>query len=158
MVTPIVDLGSINPTEVVVPDEELRLCLPQDHEFRVIDEIRHIDEEQRIVVGRSEVGAEPWWARGHIPGRPLMPGVLIVEGCAQIAAVLVARLGVWPSGTLMGLGGIDKARFRKVIEPPATLWFTARVDRLSHRFVRHTAQCVVDDEIAAEIVVLGVPL
>ena len=145
MVTPIVDLGSINLTEVVVPDEELRLCLPQDHEFRVIDEIRHIDEEQRIVVGRSEVGAEPWWARGHIPGRPLMPGVLLTETMAQTSGWLLIALLKFER--MPFLASVKEAKMRDFVKPGELLTVDASVVHDGSGFAITDAKVSVDGKV-----------
>ncbi len=158
MARPIVDLSTINLTETVLPDEELRAALPHDHEFRLIDAICFLDMEEQLVVGYKDWDENPWWARGHVPGRPLMPGVLMIEGCAQVAAVLVQRSEQWRTDSLIGLGGINKARFRRMITPPARVHFVAKMGRTTKRMARYPAQCFVNGELALDCELMGVPL
>src|SRR5690606_32332863 len=88
---PIVDLATLDLSKTVVPDDVLRRCLPQTDTFKLLDGICHLDVEQNVAVGFKDWGEDPWWAKGHIPGRPLMPGVLMIEGGAQIATFLVKQ-------------------------------------------------------------------
>ena len=104
---PIVDLASLDLTKDVVSVEELRRCLPHRHEFEMLDGICHLDRENKIAVGYKDWDEDPWWAKGHIPGRPLMPGVLMIEGGAHIATFLVKQENEWASHKMIGLAGIE---------------------------------------------------
>lgn len=158
MVRPMADLSSLNLTEHVVPEEVLRAALPHAHEFRLIDGICFLDLEEQLVVGYKVWDENPWWAKAHVPGRPIMPGVLMLEGCAQVAAILVKQSGIWPTDALIGLGGVDKARFRRMITPPATVYFCARMGRQTRNMARYPAQCLIDGQVAVDTELLGVPL
>ena len=158
MVSPIADLSSLNLTEHVVPEELLRAALPHDHEFRLIDDICFLDLDEQLVVGYKVWDDNPWWARAHIPGRPIMPGVLMLEGCAQVAAVLMKESGLWPADAWIGLGGVTRARFRRLITPPAKVYFCARMGRQSSKIAKYPAQCLINGEVAVDTELLGVPL
>ncbi len=91
---PILDLQSVDLGKAVVDDAELRACLPHAEYFRLLDGVCHFDRERQIAVGWKDWDKNPWWAGGHVPGRPLMPGVLMIEGAAQIANFVAGGLQV----------------------------------------------------------------
>ena len=84
MARPLVELSKLDLSQDVVSEEELRSLVPHREQFQLLDGICHFDAEQGLVVGYKDWGDDPWWGRGHIPGRPLMPGVLMVEALAQV--------------------------------------------------------------------------
>ena len=86
---------------------------------------------------------------GHFPGRPTLPGVLIVEALAQTAG-LAALSGQDFTGKLPLFGGIDKARFRRQVVPGATLTLQATLGRMSKMAGKATGSASVDGEIACE--------
>lgn len=154
----LIDLASLDLTREALPDGELREMLPHDHEFRLIDGIRHLDLERGIVVGYKRWGDDPWWARGHIPGRPLMPGVLMVEGAAQVSTVLMKKREGWGRDKFIGLGGLDKVRFRGTVGVGATVWFVSQVGQRSSRMAKYPAQAFVDGRMVMDMELLGVLL
>ncbi len=150
------ELSDLDLSRDVVPDEELRRLVPHDHEFRMLDGICHLDVERGLVIGYKDFGADAWWARGHVPGRPIMPGVLMIEGCAQAAAVLMKkREGLGPE-KFIALGGVDRARFRDVVIPPVRIHFASTVGTRGSRMFRYPAQALVDRKVVMEMELLGV--
>ena len=154
----LVDLAELDLSTDVLSDEELRAMLPHAHEFRLIDGIRHLDIEQGVVVGYKRWDASPWWGRGHIPGRPLMPGVLMCEGAAQVATVLMKKREGWGVDKFIGLGGLDNVRFRGTIVPPATVYFVSKVGSRSSRIAKYPAQCFCGGKMVMDMELLGVLL
>lgn len=156
---PIVDLATLDLSRAVVPDAELRTCLPHRHEFQLLDGICHFDPERGIAVGWKEWDAEPWWARGHIPGRPIMPGVLMIEGAAQIATFLVKQKSDWARDRMIGLAGLDDVRIRGQIGPGSRVHFVAGNLQISgRRLARMHAQVFCNDQMTLEAFVMGVML
>lgn len=156
---PIVDLASLDLSEHVIPDEELRRALPQRDTFQLLDGILHLDREKNIAVGYKDWDAKPWWADAHIPGRPLMPGVLMIEGGAQIATFLVKQQNEWATDQMIGLAGIDEVRVRGQITPPGRVYFVSNVQKISgRRLARMGAQVWHDGQMKMEMVVMGAML
>src|SRR5262249_6788049 len=76
-----------------------------------------------IVVAWKDWSEDPWWGAGHLPGRPLMPGVLMIEGAAQACSYLIHKQAQWPDERFVGMAGVDRVRFRNQVVPPARVYF-----------------------------------
>ncbi len=159
MVQTIVDFEPLDLSRDVISEEELRSVLPHAHEFRMIDGICHLDLEASIAVGYKDWESDPWWARGHIPGHPLMPGVLMIEGGAQIATFLVKKSMDWAADKFMGLAGVNGVRIRGQVVPPARVYFVAGAGTSSgHRLTKNPAQAIVDGKLVMEMELMGIAL
>ena len=156
---PLVDLERLALGSDVVPESELRAILPHRAEFQLIDGIRLFDRESGVAAGYKQWDEDPWWAKGHVPGRPLMPGVLMIEGAAQIATFVVKAASDWARERMIGLAGLDEVRFRGQIVPPALVWFIAKLDAISgRRLAKMTVQVVANGQVTMEARMLGVML
>lgn len=118
------DLSSIDLNKVVATRADVYKVLPQRGEFETIDGIIHMDIEQKILVAYRDVRADEWWCRSHLPGRPIFPGILMVETAAQMAAYFDHV--VQGSKRFMAFGGIDGVKFRGAVTPPARLILVGR--------------------------------
>ena len=97
--------------------EEIEAILPHRDPFLLIDEVVELEPGERVVA-RKKVRPDEWYLKGHFPGRPVMPGVLIIEAMAQTAAVLVVHtLGREAEGKLVYFMSVDNARFRRPVFP-----------------------------------------
>ena len=131
----ILDLSAVDTSRVLYTREQIYERLPQKYEFAQLDGIYHLNNTDGIVAGYREVRADEWWCRGHMPGNPIFPGVLMMECAAQLSAF--AQLFVMPvEGAFMGFGGVDGAKFRGSVIPPARIDLVGkRVEARSRRFV-----------------------
>ena len=78
--------------------EEIEAILPHRDPFLLIDEVVELEPGERVVA-RKKVRPDEWYLKGHFPGRPVMPGVLIVEAMAQVAETVVALRSSYPTNT-----------------------------------------------------------
>lgn len=153
----LVDLSIVDIKAELVSLERIRAHLPQRHEFAMVDAVCHIDKDEGIIVARKEWREEDWWAKGHFPGRPLVPGVLMTEGAAQVATVLwkeIAQL----EGVTIGFGGLERVRFRGQVTPPATMFFVAKRDKVGSKMASFPTQAFVNGKMVFEGTILGVGL
>ncbi len=111
-----VDLSALDFTRTIVAIAKIEAANPHRHEMKLLSGVAHIDTEARIIVGYVDTSTSDFWVRGHFPKYPVMPGVLMCEAAAQLANYYTAH--VHPStDRLIGLGGIEEARFREMIRP-----------------------------------------
>jgi 3-hydroxyacyl-[acyl-carrier-protein] dehydratase len=155
----LVDMGTLDLSQDVLSDADIRAMIPHDHEFKLIDGVCHLDLEAGLIVGYKDWGDHPWWGRGHVPGRPLMPGVLMVEGCAQVSTILMKRKEGWGNEQFIGLGGLNDVRFRGQVVPPCRVHFVSVVGtRSGNRIAKYPAQCFVDGKMIMQMELMGVLL
>ncbi len=122
--------------------------LPHRAPFLLVDEIVELQPGERCVAHWHLTGDEAFFA-GHFPGRPTLPGVLMVEALAQTAGLAAASASSL-EGKLALFGGIDKARFRRQVTPGDTLRLEATIDRLSARAGRASGTASVEGQTACE--------
>jgi 3-hydroxyacyl-[acyl-carrier-protein] dehydratase len=153
--TPFLDLSTIDVERVLVAREQIYQRLPHRYEFMQLDAICHIDKEQRIGVGRREILTDEFWVKGHIPGRPLFPGVLMIETAAHLACYLYRELE--PGEGFLGFSGVDGVKFRGIVSPPARMIFIVKaVDVRKRRFICDT-QGLVNGQLVFEAQITGMP-
>lgn len=159
MARALVDLSTLDLSNDVMTEEEIRAIVPHTHEFQMIDGVCHLDVEAGLIVGYKDWDDDPWWARGHIPGRPLMPGVLMIEGCAQISTILIKKREGWPEESFIGLGGLNDVRFRGQVVPPCRVHFVSVADaRTGRKIAKYPVQCFLDGKMVMQMELMGVQL
>jgi len=122
--------------------------IPHRYPFLMVDRIVELDPGVRAVGLKAVTANEPQFT-GHFPGRPIMPGVLMVEALAQTAAVAVMALDEY-RGKLGLFAGIDDCRFRRMVVPGDTLLLKVEVEKLRGMFGRVRGVASVDGEVAVE--------
>jgi 3-hydroxyacyl-[acyl-carrier-protein] dehydratase len=131
----------------VLSREEIEAVLPHRDPFLLLDEVLELEPGERVVA-RKRVRPDEWYLSGHFPGRPIMPGVLIVEAMAQAGAVAVLSEEA-NRGKLALFAGIDGVRFKRVVEPGDELELTCALERVRGPVGRGKATATVDGELAA---------
>lgn len=152
---PHLDLDTLDFAHLVASKSEIYSLLKQAGRFSLLDGVVHFGTSEHIAVGFKDIHADDWWAADHIPGRPLFPGVLMIETAAQ--------LGSWDhlkrhpdQKSFIGFGGLNDTRFRGAVEPGHRLVFVAKENRVRNRMFFYGVQGFVDRELVFETEVIGV--
>ena len=153
---PIVDLAKIDTNKVVAGIDEIRKVIPHRYEFEMLSGILFVDREKKQIVSYKDVRKDEFWARGHLPGRPIMPGVLIAEAAAQMTCYLAMSL--YKDCPFIGFARLDKVRFRKQVLPPCKLILMAEFEAVSSRHVVSNCQAYVDSTLVFEGIITGMRL
>ena len=125
----------------------IEAILPHREPFLLIDEVLELEPGERVVA-RKRVRADEWYLRGHFPGRPVMPGVLIVEAMAQTGAVAVLSEEE-NRGRLALFAGIDDTRFKRIVEPGDELELECTLEQVRGPVGKGKARATVDGQLAA---------
>lgn len=159
MARPLADLSTLDLSRDVISKDELHSLVPQRFEMQMLDGVCHYDAAAGLLVAYKDWGADAWWARGHIPGRPLMPGVLMIESAAQAATVLIKKTLGWKEERFIGLGGLNDVRFRGQIVPGCRVHYVSGAGVISgNRLAKYPAQAFCNGQMVMEMELLGVML
>ena len=110
-----ININEIDINDIEIDREGIRAVNPHRYEMEQLNGIIKFDPENKIIIGFKEVKDDEFWVRGHIPGRPLFPGVLMMEAAAQLCTYYYKR--VIEDDRFLGFGGIDKVKFRGKVIP-----------------------------------------
>ena len=152
----LVDLSQLDLTAVCLTREQIYGLLPHRYEFMLLDGVCFVDKAARRIVGFAELEPGDWWCRGHIPGRTLLPGVLMLEMAAQLAATLAKLSGGYD--TFIAFGGVDQCKFREPLVPPTRLYIISTGLEHRARRIRSATQGVADGKLIFEATVTGLTM
>lgn len=154
----ILDPSSIDLSRVIADLDEIRRYIPQRYAMEQLTAVVHDDPDGGVVAGYRDLTDEEFWVKGHMPGMPLLPGVLICEAAAQLCTYQVQRHGAMDVN-MMGFGGLDKVRFRGMVRPGDRLLLICK--RLAIRpraMIRCGFQAFVDNALVSEGELVGVSI
>lgn len=156
---PIIDFNEVPLEDVRLGSEGLDPFLKQEGRLRMLDGILHEDPPGHLVVGFKDISSDDWWAKDHVPGRPMFPGALQIEAAAQLSTYDYLAHRVDPDlvgERFVGFGGLDKTRFRGQVLPDCRLIIASKLLRVSNRMFRYLAQAFVEEKMVFDSEVLGV--
>ena len=132
----------------VMDIEAIRATLPHRYPFLLVDRIRELEAGRRIVGIKNVTINEPFF-QGHFPGRPIMPGVLIIEAMAQMAGLVFADDRAFQQQFAMLLS-MDNVKLRRPVVPGDQLVLEAEAVRVKLRTAHVRCRALVDGQVAAE--------
>jgi len=137
------------PAPVVRDIEWIMSVLPHRYPILLVDRVLEIEPRKRIVAIKNVTINEEIFL-GHFPGKPVFPGVLLIEGMAQAGGLLLLHDLPDREGKLLYFAGIEEAKFRRPVVPGDQVRFEVEVLRLRSSFCKVKGRALVDGELAAE--------
>jgi len=125
--------------------------LPHRYPLLLVDRVLEMESGRRIVAIKNVTINEPFFV-GHFPGRPVVPGVLLIEGMAQAGGLLLFSDVPDRSRKLMYFAAIEQAKFRRPVVPGDQIRYEIEVLRLRSTYCKLAAKALVDGQLAAEAV------
>jgi len=128
---PFVDLSKIDFNNLVADQEGIYSVNPHRYEFMLLDGIAHMSPEKKVIVGYRDVKADEFWVRGHIPGRPVFPGVLMIETAAQLVSYFVLKES--DRKDFLGFAGVTDVKFRGTVTIGDRLVMVGKISEMRNR-------------------------
>lgn len=154
----LVDLSQVDFDRPVATLEDIRRINPQRFEMEQLTAVVHIDEREYASVGYKDITWDEFWVRGHMPGMPLMPGVMMLEAVAQLCSFVSQKYDLL-GAAMVGFGGLEEVRFRDVVLPGDRLIVMCKLEKVRRgRMIVCRFQGVVKDRIVVEGILKGIPI
>jgi 3-hydroxyacyl-[acyl-carrier-protein] dehydratase len=152
----IIDFCEYDLNHVVSDIDEIRRYNPQRFEMEQLTAIVFEDHPRAICVGYKDLKPDEFWARGHMPGMPLMPGVMMCEAAAQLSSYYAVKNNLMVG--MMGFGGMEDIRFRGLVRPGNRLVIVTRLLKARRTIITCEFQSFVDQNLVCEGIIKGIPL
>jgi 3-hydroxyacyl-[acyl-carrier-protein] dehydratase len=152
----ILEFSEYDLNNVVADIEEIRRYNPQRHEMEQLTAICYEEPLRKTCVGYKDVGPDEFWARGHMPNMPLMPGVIMCEAAAQVASYYSHKYKLMEG--IIGFGGLEEVRFRGVVRPGDRFVIVSRLLKLRRSIMTCEFQCFVNQNMVCEGILKGISL
>ena len=155
MADPLIDISGIDLSGHCLEPGELDRMLPQTGDMRQIDRVPWVDDVFSNAIGVKDVTDDEFWVPGHIPGRPLLPGVIMIEAAAQISSVLYQLKMRDGDGGFLGFTRVNHCVFRGSVVPGQQLVLLAKEQKFQRRRFSCWAQGLVDGHVVFEVECTG---
>jgi 3-hydroxyacyl-[acyl-carrier-protein] dehydratase len=147
------DIAGIDLDNVVYDQEAIRDANPQRGHMEHLNAIVYAEPDLGRIIGYKDVRDDEFWVEGHIPGRPLLPGVIMIEAGAQLASFYTRKFVGWKG--FIGFGGATDIRFRAPVTPGQRLYIVGQKTWERHRRIECKIQGLVEGNIVFEATIVG---
>lgn len=135
---------------MIMNQEDIKKIIPHRAPFLLVDEVLEFDRENQRIVALKHVRLEEYYFQGHFPGRPIMPGVLIVESLAQAGAIALLSMEEF-KGKYALFAGIKDCRFRQQVVPGDTLRLEVELTKIKGPVGYGTGKAYVGEKLAVNV-------
>ena len=150
---PFIDLTTLDTDRVLADRDAIYRVNPHRFEFMLLDGVYVMDYEAGLIAGFRETRDDEFWVRGHIPGRPIFPGVLMIETAAQLVSYYVMSQD--PDKGFLGFGGVEGVKFRGSVEPGKRIIMLGRMVEIRSRRCVGATQAFVDGRMVYQGTITG---
>jgi 3-hydroxyacyl-[acyl-carrier-protein] dehydratase len=151
------DPATLDLTRIIADRDAIRKINPQRFEMEMLDAVVFDDIASHTVCGYKDIRQDEFWIKGHMPGFPLMPGVMLCEAAAQISAYHTMKNKLLDCD-FVGFGGMDEVRFRASVYPGQRLVLVGKVIKLHRKQVIAHVQGFVEATMVFHGNIIGIPM
>lgn len=152
----LIDLDNIDTGHIIAGPDQIRKYNQQRYEFEQLDAVIYLNRDEKLIAGYKNICEDEFWVRGHIPGRPLFPGVLMCEAAAQLCSYYFKK--VTETEKFLGFGGLNNVKFRGQVKPGDTFIILAKNIELGRRRAVFSCQGLTNGRLAFQGEVTGMPM
>lgn len=149
----LLDLSTVDLETIEHSIDEIRKVNPHRFEFEQLTAIIRFRPAEKLIIGLRAIREDEFWVRGHIPGRPIFPGVLMLEAAAQLCSFYCGN--VVSGEGFLGFGAIDDVRFRGTVSPGEKMILLGVERVLTPSRCLFDTQGVVNGKVVFEASILG---
>jgi 3-hydroxyacyl-[acyl-carrier-protein] dehydratase len=149
------DISKLDLDQVTIAPEDVPKYNPHSGDMRHLDHVIWLDRETSSGLGVKQVRDDEFWVPGHIPGRPLLPGVIMIEAAAQLSSVLYKWRSDMNADRFLGFTRCDDVIFRGQVVPGDTLYLLVQEKKFGERRFSCDAQGVVNGTLVFEAKITG---
>ena len=154
----LVDFAQVDFDRPLFGPDEIRKYNPQRFEMEQLSAVVYVNEKDYSCAGYKDVTDKEFWVRGHMPGMPLMPGVVMLESIAQLCSFVTQKYDLLGSA-MVGFGGLEDVRFRDPVLVGDRLIVMCRLDKVRRgRMIVCQFQGAVKDRLVVEGILKGIPI
>jgi 3-hydroxyacyl-[acyl-carrier-protein] dehydratase len=147
------DITGIDLNHILYDQEYVRRNNPQRGDMEMLNGIVHAAPDKGQIIGFKDVRPDEFWVPGHIPGRPLFPGVLMIESGAQLASFYTREFIKWPG--FIGFGGVTDVKFRQQVSPGCRMYILGLKTWERHRRIGCQVQGIINGDLVFEASIIG---
>jgi 3-hydroxyacyl-[acyl-carrier-protein] dehydratase len=147
------DISGIDLNRVEYDQEVIRAANPQRGTMEHLNGVVYADPSKGQIIGFKDVREDEFWVEGHIPGRPLLPGVIMIESGAQLASFYTRTFVGWKG--FIGFAGVDNCKFRQQVPPGSRLYILGLKIWERHHRICCKIQGLVNGSLAYEAEIVG---
>jgi 3-hydroxyacyl-[acyl-carrier-protein] dehydratase len=147
------DISKIDLDQVMYDQQAVRDANPQRGDMEQLNGIIWADPAAGSIIGWKDVRPDEFWVAGHIPGRPLLPGVLMIEAGAQLASFYTRTFVGWKG--FIGFGGVEECKFRMQVPPGVKMLILGQKIWERHHRIQCKIQGLVNGTVAFETAIIG---